>query len=467
MVQIFSNTTSLLSTEFVDSFPTEKLAIGLYKIAKDAGIELVKEKKTYLVSGDWKNVQIAHDSLNLLLKSSSSDFDLKTSRRSHRPNGVSPTNTRGRKPGSTVEPGKLNETDIGLPKPLIVQYGSIQESQITKTIKDHISTNSHKNERFLEDVNNICSQERDPKPHSKTSPLGSVDVGEPSIKNITGQSIAQNTTHINNQKDDDEVQSNNLDEKLIDNIEVKIEPIHEDFDEETDIDESYMDIESNGKEKSCIVKSETLEIPESETPPIKKKGLNKKKRISGRRKKSRGEITAVKKKDRLKSDVEFSCDKCDYKSKMRDNFREHVKRMHTCTSKCDECGKTFGLKKDLTRHMKTVHTEPSYVCDSCGKLYKSKRAYNEHMRIHEADYSKPYFPCDICGKTFTTKYVLTAHVNSEHLGVKKSYVCPTCGRTFTQKHTYLMHANVHAGIKPYVCDVCGMYYAAKFFNNLF
>lgn len=156
------------------------------------------------------------------------------------------------------------------------------------------------------------------------------------------------------------------------------------------------------------------------------------------------------------NDVKYECVECNYSTNKRGNLREHWQRNHDGKKySCTECGKTFGIKKDLTRHVKR-HFEADHCCSFCGKFYKTKRSWQEHQQIHQAGYEKPEFACDKCDKKFSTKYVLSYHIQSEHMGMKKSFLCMTCGKSFTQKGTYLQHANIHLGIKPYICDVCGV-----------
>ena len=151
----------------------------------------------------------------------------------------------------------------------------------------------------------------------------------------------------------------------------------------------------------------------------------------------------------------FPCKECNYMATSKKRYNEHIKRKHKLSFRCEVCDKLFGLMKDLNRHKHSVHAEASYFCDKCSSFYKSKALYDQHMRTHEEGYVRPNFTCEICDKSFTTKYVMSTHIKSEHLGIKRMFQCSQCGKKFRQRNSYKMHMNAHLGIKPYVCDLCG------------
>lgn len=461
MVHVFSTTTSLLADEYVDSFPAEKLAVTLFKIAKNTGVELSKENKSFLIRGNWVSVNHAHSELqqylNLEIEASrSADYcpytvteevlvpadskKLNMIKKPKKPENIEIK--RGRKPGTTVDPLKISESN--LPKPVVVLHGDLKSFE-RKTLN-----------KLVKDNKGSCQINADQKDTQTTNSLYESNCCEKQKENKT--SVHTSSTSLKNE--------NSI--SSLSKVDIKKEPVDDlnDFGSDTDIDEQYLQDsggEADDRKEHSILEmksekgSENEEIEQKTTKRQKKKDRKKKhKQFEDNSKKS----VDVKPKTVIQanSDGQYECKECDYKGAKRSNLSEHRRRMHGKPVKCDICNKFFGLKKDLSRHKRQVHTEPSYYCEICGKLYKFRRAYNDHMKVHKENYVKPNFPCEICGKTFSTKYVLTGHVNSAHLGMSKTYVCPTCGRTFTQKNSYLMHANVHAGIKPFVCDVCGRYF---------
>ncbi|WAQ98022.1 GZF1-like protein, partial [Mya arenaria] len=339
-----------------------------------------------------------------------------------------------------------------VPQPMVVVHGILDESNVTKQLKQVIQKKGNQIDLPIkkhivisgapEKLKN--SEEAQKETNNEDNDIQSnMDDEGPEIVHSQEKDIIVNQTSVKERSADIEVI-------------IKTEPVTDDFDGDTD---NLINMWLSKRKKNLLDDEEEnndRQKPEKKTNKVvKKRGARKKRQPKV--KTDREPVPKNRKKCKKSEDV-FQCKECDYKSNVRDNFREHIKRMHSMyvdSFECKDCGRFFGLKKDLSRHMKHVHTEESHFCDICGKVYKSRRAFTEHLPVHAEDYVKPMFPCEICGKTFSTKYVLTGHVNSAHLGVKKSYICPTCGRSFTQKNSYLMHANVHAGIKPYVCDVCG------------
>lgn len=458
MVLIFSTTTSLLAEEYVESFPAERLAVTLFKIAKETGVELSKENKSFLIRGNWSNVIHAHTELQLYLaREIDSDYCSNEASGYMNESSVLPPDVndkikkkthipRGRKPGTTVAASRFSQGN--LPEPVVVHYGKFTSKSISTGKSLHRRSSKIKSE-----TNSNRKSYDVTESHDGVQAKGN-DILPEEDKKITGLDICSKTS-----QDDNLEPAHTEPEPVI----VKIEPVNdnEDFDGDTDVDELYL--HDNKIENNCTIGDgqDVLDSIKEEkvfTSAPKKKIKIKSKKARKKEKKKIKEKKPIKlKTNEPNSDGEFSCEKCEYKGKKKSNLSEHVRRMHGDPLSCGICEKVFGLRKDLARHRKQVHTDPSHFCEICGKLYKFRRAYNDHMQIHKDDYVKPNFPCEICGKTFSTKYVLTGHVNSAHLGMKKSFVCPTCGRSFTQKNSYLMHANVHAGIKPFVCDVCGMY----------
>lgn len=473
MVLIFSTTTSVLSDEYVDLFPADKLAVALYKIARDTNVELKKEKKSFLISGEWSNVNHAHSELEQYLTLETESFpssdevsDVQVESHLGNSQKVTPKKNavqRGRKPGFSVDSGRFSNSN--LPEPFVFHDGIVGNTP-------RPTTRRKADERAIKDKTNLKNE---------VTEVSSENDNKAIVVNIDAQTVAKNEAKGNEKTASTDHQNKVKKEssdiavaEVNETVNVKVEPVSSDtpincdegFDGDTDVDEQYLpdtdgentpaNNKSNRKPECKAIKiekdsvDETLKQKTSKTR--KKKSFSKDKKV-----KKKKEITVEKK----NTEDEFNCSQCDYRGKKRSNLSEHIRRMHGDPLTCEICNKVFGLKKDLARHTKHVHSDPSHFCEICGKLYKFRRAYNDHMKIHGDNYVKPNFPCNICGKSFSTKYVLTGHVNSVHLGMKKSFVCPTCGRTFTQKNSYLMHANVHAGIKPFVCDVCGKFFQLK------
>lgn len=463
MVLIFTDTTSLLSAEFVSTFSAEKLAITLFRISQDTGVEFCQAQKSFSIIGDWNKVLQAHSCLEEYFakeQRAQQEEQRLCNERVHQNHNVCNESKRGRKPGCTVAKNS---------------YDAVPEPQV----------------QFLNDQGLPVNVTK----HKKGRAFTKVESDDKNTENEK----AQNVSDENDASEKDNHSDTNKDNTERadcftgngENIMVKEEFNEDAMDEDTDVDEQFLE-KSDINQPANIEPGITIKI-EKDLLAVEVKGKSKSRRKSRPKKlaskknfkkeakqlekklpmktdKSKGKSKVLVKQDgglkiqnkqkdkterKKQEDKEFKCDQCEYIGKKKENLREHTQRMHRNKFKCETCSKQFGLHKDLLRHTRHVHTNPAFHCKICDKFYKFNRAYKEHMLSHEENYVKPQFECEICHKVFSTKYVLTGHVKSEHLGMKKSFMCPTCGRSFTQKNSYLMHANVHAGIKPYVCDVCG------------
>jgi len=142
---------------------------------------------------------------------------------------------------------------------------------------------------------------------------------------------------------------------------------------------------------------------------------------------------------------DFQCTECEYKTRKKELFRQHVERRHTerLQATCEFCGEVFkGLKKHLQR---TGCGQPNfqakrYPCDQCDKTFFSKDVVKKHLKqIHSGVRDKV---CDQCSYTTYTNYNLRLHVTKMHLGVsmvKES--CPHCEKQTTNisRHIEVYH----------------------------
>lgn len=87
----------------------------------------------------------------------------------------------------------------------------------------------------------------------------------------------------------------------------------------------------------------------------------------------------------------YECKQCDFKSRIRSEYRNHVKTTHVRMIVCNVCGKSF-RHTNLGKHMQT-HTEASVACDQCGKVFKNKESMRAHVMLHRGK----VFKCEICG----------------------------------------------------------------------
>ena len=108
----------------------------------------------------------------------------------------------------------------------------------------------------------------------------------------------------------------------------------------------------------------------------------------------------------------FQCEKCDFKTSHKYNFRNHVNAVHLGIRayKCEFCEKTFTQRSHVRTHMKNVHIEEKL----CDKRFNTAQAANIHEKgVHGDFVGDPEFSCEMCD--FKTHYrdSLKNHKNSK------------------------------------------------------
>ena len=93
----------------------------------------------------------------------------------------------------------------------------------------------------------------------------------------------------------------------------------------------------------------------------------------------------------------------------------------------------------------------AYTCEHCGKTYDRKDYYNDHLNIHLG--LLPYV-CQVCGKQFRTSRSVTVHIERVH-EKKRDHACDICGMRYPLKSLRDDHRRKHTGERPMMCDVCG------------
>ena len=119
---------------------------------------------------------------------------------------------------------------------------------------------------------------------------------------------------------------------------------------------------------------------------------------------------------------------------------------------CDICSKMYSTKYGLQRHLKS-HRPGGIKCNICHIYFSSMDSQNLH---HQKFHPGPHL-CPSCGKSFTRKSSLKFHILRNHdESYQAQYKCEVgeCRRFFHTKKAFQEHVNVHAKLKPYICDKC-------------
>ncbi|KAG5669052.1 hypothetical protein PVAND_016953 [Polypedilum vanderplanki] len=239
----------------------------------------------------------------------------------------------------------------------------------------------------------------------------------------------------------EEIEDENLNNKKIksepkDNLNLKIQEIHQKYNENSDDEEEGRLIIK--EEEELIIIEEQINIKEEKIEPKSKSSAPQ-------------------------SPASF------YSSD--DGSSSQSTSSHTCQI----CQKSFKRKIDLIHH-KNIHIEAKYECTKCKQKFKSLGYFKKHecniCKICERSFSSKQqlkvhqrlshseglkialFQCDLCGKEFKYRHGVLYHMQVEHIkGPKKEYNCDVCGKIFDMKEKVRLHLKHHSGFTD--CHLCG------------
>ena len=72
----------------------------------------------------------------------------------------------------------------------------------------------------------------------------------------------------------------------------------------------------------------------------------------------------------------------------------------------------------MTKHMESVHVEVGYLCDKCEYKSKEKDDLNTYKKLHDKEKS---IKCNQCEKLFKSNEDMRQHIMSVHKG--QPYYC--------------------------------------------
>ena len=145
---------------------------------------------------------------------------------------------------------------------------------------------------------------------------------------------------------------------------------------------------------------------------------------------------------------------------------------------CEFCEKQFTERTGLKRHIRFIHEgvprrpktdkpRENILCEFCDKQFSDQKGLTRHKRLKHEGFG---FECDICDYSAATPLGLVKHRSSKH-GINLSEVpeevsssshqCLDCGKFYNSTTSLRRHQLVHAGIRPFACDICGKRFTQK------
>ena len=159
------------------------------------------------------------------------------------------------------------------------------------------------------------------------------------------------------------------------------------------------------------------------------------------------------------------CDVCGFKADNKASLRNHARKHSVKT--CLFCNETFSLIS-FNRHVDKctgslrVDKYPTYSCEQCDYQTKVKFNFDRHVKGHQP---KKKYPCEVCGKQFVKEARYLEHMDKMHqvrTKPKKEFTCPIdlCEYVSDRKFNMEVHIlNVHVNKKESkpkstTCDLC-------------
>lgn len=106
----------------------------------------------------------------------------------------------------------------------------------------------------------------------------------------------------------------------------------------------------------------------------------------------------------------YSCAKCDFESKDKNSFREHIlgHKASKSTFQCQDCGLCFIVESSLRRHLKAIHK----VADVDKYITEEGSNYTPEAETPSESANHSSLECSVCYTTFPSETSLKTHLRS-------------------------------------------------------
>ena len=158
----------------------------------------------------------------------------------------------------------------------------------------------------------------------------------------------------------------------------------------------------------------------------------------------------------------YVCEVCGVSTPEKKLYNRHIQTHEELQVACEQCDLKFPTKIHLGHHVKRQHTT-LLKCHVCEKIFGSKRPFDMHMMIHNG--VRPYV-CETCGLSYITRGALKTHNEIVHLKCFKERplcaFCELCGKGFINKSVMYTHINsIHLGARNFKCSICNQFYKTR------
>jgi hypothetical protein len=168
----------------------------------------------------------------------------------------------------------------------------------------------------------------------------------------------------------------------------------------------------------------------------------------------------------IEGEAMFTCDKCDFFTKRKDNLKSH--KCSKTEYPCKICNKCFASTGDLKEHS---YSHRKHTCEECGKSYSNLIDLTKHVSKAHSPQEVKEFKCDLCNFKCSNQFNLKIHQQRKHetknviennLGIykiddsqvsktnltKQAISCYLCGQIFSKKANCQRHVLQQHGNSP-------------------